>query len=190
MLSAALCLTSTSSSRPGKMLNSAVGLPARVQIPVPPSANSRLLYELLRSVRLGFLVVSPLRIACVFLHVEQGQSSKRVWYPRIIYLFISCLPSSCRVLPILLRQLASSKWSSLSAASPLASVALVLTTTDSGPSEYGQCCSSCMQCQGGALWSPSRMSRGILCSISTSSYLESSYWVLSMFDLPDADIWK
>jgi hypothetical protein len=87
MLSAALCLTSTSSSRPGKMLNSAVGLPARVQIPVPPSANSRLLYELLVRVRLGFLVVSPFRNACVFLHVERGQSSKRVWHtPRIIYL--------------------------------------------------------------------------------------------------------
>jgi hypothetical protein len=54
------------------------GLPARVQIPVPPSATSRLLYELLGRVRLGFLVVSPFRIACVFLHVERGRSSKRV----------------------------------------------------------------------------------------------------------------
>jgi hypothetical protein len=37
-------------------------------------------------VRLGFLVVSPFRIACVFLHVERGRSSKRVWRsPRIIY---------------------------------------------------------------------------------------------------------
>jgi hypothetical protein len=34
--------------------------------------------------RTGFLVVSPLRIACVFLHVERGRSSKRVWRsPRI-----------------------------------------------------------------------------------------------------------
>jgi hypothetical protein len=31
--------------RPGKTLNSAAGLPARVQTPVPPSATSRLLYE-------------------------------------------------------------------------------------------------------------------------------------------------
>jgi hypothetical protein len=76
-------------SRPGKTLNSAAGLPARVQIPVPPSATSRLLYELLGRVRLRFLVVSPFRIACVFLHVERGRSSKRVWRsPRIIYLFI------------------------------------------------------------------------------------------------------
>jgi hypothetical protein len=75
--------------RPGKTLNSAAGLPARVQIPVPPSATSRLLYELLVRVRLGFLMVSPFRIACVFLHVERGRSSKRVWRsPRIIYLFI------------------------------------------------------------------------------------------------------
>jgi hypothetical protein len=72
---------------PGKTLNSAAGLPARVQIPVPPSATSRLLYELLGRVLLGFLVVSPFRIACVLLHVEQGRSSKRVWRsPRIIYL--------------------------------------------------------------------------------------------------------
>jgi hypothetical protein len=36
--------------------------------------------------RLGFLVVSPFRIAGVFLHVERGRSSKRVWRsPRIIY---------------------------------------------------------------------------------------------------------
>jgi hypothetical protein len=77
------------STCPGKTLNSAAGLPARVQIPVPPSATSRLLYELLVRVRLGFLVVSPSRIACVFLHVERGRSSKRVWRsPRIIYLFL------------------------------------------------------------------------------------------------------
>jgi hypothetical protein len=63
---------------PGNALNSAAGLPAQVQIPVPPSATSRLLYELLGRVRLGFLVVSPFRIACVFLHVERGRSSKRV----------------------------------------------------------------------------------------------------------------
>jgi hypothetical protein len=63
--------------RLGKTLNSAAGLPARVQIPVPPSATSRLLYELLARVRLGFLVVSPSRIAYVFLHVERGRSCKR-----------------------------------------------------------------------------------------------------------------
>jgi hypothetical protein len=55
----------------GKTLKSAAGPPARVQIPVPPSATSRLLYELLGRVRLGFLVVSPFRSACVFLHVEE-----------------------------------------------------------------------------------------------------------------------
>jgi hypothetical protein len=65
--------------RPGETLNSATGLPARVQIPVPPSVTSRLFYELLGRVRLGFLVVSPIRIAFAFLHVEQGRSSKRVW---------------------------------------------------------------------------------------------------------------
>jgi hypothetical protein len=37
--------------RPGKPLNSAAGLPDRVQIPVLPSATSRLLYELLGGVR-------------------------------------------------------------------------------------------------------------------------------------------
>jgi hypothetical protein len=37
-------------------------------------------------IHLGFLVVSPFRIACVFLHVERGRSSKRVWRShRIIY---------------------------------------------------------------------------------------------------------
>jgi hypothetical protein len=70
-------------------VNSAGGLPARVQIPVPPSATSRLLYELLGRVRLGFLVVFFFRIACVFPHVERGRSSKQVWRsPRIIYLSI------------------------------------------------------------------------------------------------------
>jgi hypothetical protein len=71
----------------GWPLTQPCALCARVQIPVPPSATSRLLYELLGRVRLGFLVVSPFRIACVFLHVERGRSSKRVWRsPRIIYL--------------------------------------------------------------------------------------------------------
>jgi hypothetical protein len=47
---------------PGKTFNSAAGLPARVQIPVPTSATSRLLYELLGRVRLGCLVVSPFEL--------------------------------------------------------------------------------------------------------------------------------
>jgi hypothetical protein len=56
--------------------------------PVPSSATSLLLCELLGRVRLGFLVVSPFRIACVFLHVERGRSSKRVLrIPRIPYSF-------------------------------------------------------------------------------------------------------
>jgi hypothetical protein len=77
--------------RPGKTLNSAAGLPARVQIPVPPSATSRLIYELLCGVHLGFLVVFPFRIACVFLHVERGRSSKRVWRsPQIIFFYLHC----------------------------------------------------------------------------------------------------
>jgi hypothetical protein len=58
------------------LTTSAAGLPARVQIPVSPSATSRLLYELLGRVRMGFLVVSPFRLACAFLHVEQGRGSK------------------------------------------------------------------------------------------------------------------
>jgi hypothetical protein len=79
---------------PGKTLNSAAGLPARVHIPVLPSATSRLLHELLSRMRLGFLVVSPFQIAFVFLHVERGRSSKRVWpSPRIMYLFIIQKPA-------------------------------------------------------------------------------------------------
>jgi hypothetical protein len=101
MLSTCLCLNSIMnihSGRCSQFLEQTVVLGRRsthppscppVQIPVPPSATSRLLYELLDRVRLGFLVVSPFRIACVFLHVEPGQSSKRVWRsPRIIYLLI------------------------------------------------------------------------------------------------------
>jgi hypothetical protein len=54
--------------------------------------------------RTGFLVVSPLRIAYAFLHVERGRSSKRVWRSRrIIYFFVypyTCMPyaHSCRTL--------------------------------------------------------------------------------------------
>jgi hypothetical protein len=70
-----------------ELLNSTAGLPARVQIPVPPSAASRLLYELLGRVRLGFLVVSPFRIACKFLHWERGQSSTQEWRTHRITIF-------------------------------------------------------------------------------------------------------
>jgi hypothetical protein len=45
-----------------------VGLPAWVRIPVLPSATSRRFHELLGGVHLGFLVGSPFRIACEFLH--------------------------------------------------------------------------------------------------------------------------
>jgi hypothetical protein len=69
-------------------LKSAMRACARVQIPVclePPLFFS---HELLGGLRTGFLVVSSLRIACVFLHVERGRSSKREWRsPRIVYLF-------------------------------------------------------------------------------------------------------
>jgi hypothetical protein len=47
-----------------EMTNPAAGLPARVRIPVLPSATSHVLYELLARIRLGFLVVSSFRIAC------------------------------------------------------------------------------------------------------------------------------
>jgi hypothetical protein len=63
---------------------------ARVQIrpcPQPPLVFS---HELLGRLRTGFLVVSPLRLARVFLHCEQGQSYKQVWLGhRITYLFTS-----------------------------------------------------------------------------------------------------
>jgi hypothetical protein len=61
-------------------------MPARVQIPVPPSATSRLLYKLLGRVRLGFLVISPFRIACEFLHWDQ-QSEYGVVTDWFIYIF-------------------------------------------------------------------------------------------------------
>jgi hypothetical protein len=74
----------------GEDLKLSRGPARRVQIPVSPIATSRLLYELLGRERLGFLVVSPFRIACKFLHWERGQSSKRVWRShRIIYFMYS-----------------------------------------------------------------------------------------------------
>jgi hypothetical protein len=73
----------------GMALNSAMRVCARVQIPVCPEPHLVLAHELLGGLRTGFLVGSPLRIACVFLHVERGRSSKRVWRsPRIIYLSV------------------------------------------------------------------------------------------------------
>jgi hypothetical protein len=57
--------------------------------PGPAERHLSSLYELLGRVRLGFLVVFPFRIACVFLHVEPRRSSKRVWRrPRVTYYFI------------------------------------------------------------------------------------------------------
>jgi hypothetical protein len=70
-----------------------------LQISVPPSATSRLLYELLGGVRLGFLVLSPCRIACVFLHVERGRSYKRVWSSSRIMYFLR--PSQGQSNPLL-----------------------------------------------------------------------------------------
>jgi hypothetical protein len=59
---------------------------AWVQIPVCPEPPLVFSHELLSGLRTGFLVVFPLLIACVFLHVERGRSSKRVWRShRIIY---------------------------------------------------------------------------------------------------------
>jgi hypothetical protein len=55
-------------------LNSAMRVCARVQTPVCPEPPLDFSHELLGGLRTGFLVVSPLRIACVFVHVEQGHS--------------------------------------------------------------------------------------------------------------------
>jgi hypothetical protein len=67
----------------------------------PPGFKSRsrrappLVFQPLGRVSLGFLVVSTFRIACVFLHVERGRSSKRVWRsPRIIYYTACCVGCS------------------------------------------------------------------------------------------------
>jgi hypothetical protein len=66
-------------------LNSAMRVCARVQIPVCPQPP----HELLCKLRTGYLVVSPLRIACAFLHWERDRSSKQVWRSqRPIYLFL------------------------------------------------------------------------------------------------------
>jgi hypothetical protein len=68
-----------SSNGLGMALNSAMRVCARVQIPVCPEPPLVFSHELLGRLRTEFLVVSPLRIACVFLHVERGRCSKRVW---------------------------------------------------------------------------------------------------------------
>jgi hypothetical protein len=60
-------------------LNSAMHVCARVQIQVCPESPLVFSHDLLEGLRTGFLVASPLRIACVFLHVERGRGSKRVW---------------------------------------------------------------------------------------------------------------
>jgi hypothetical protein len=81
----------------GMALNSAMRVCARVQIQVCPEPPLVFSHELLSGLRTGFQVVFPLRIACVFLHVERGRSSKRVWRShRIIYLqgLAGCLHSS------------------------------------------------------------------------------------------------
>jgi hypothetical protein len=56
-----------------------------------PRDSSRLFYELLCGVRLGFLVVSPFRIACEFLHLLGAEAEAHPGYgmvPDDIYLFI------------------------------------------------------------------------------------------------------
>jgi hypothetical protein len=63
----------------GKTLNSNMRVCARVRIPVCPEPPLVFSHKLLGRLRTESLVVSPLRIACVFLHWERGRSSKRVW---------------------------------------------------------------------------------------------------------------
>jgi hypothetical protein len=58
-------------------------------IPVYPEPPLVFSHDLLGRSRSGLLVVSPLRIACVFLHCERGRSSQRVWRRHRINHFIS-----------------------------------------------------------------------------------------------------
>jgi hypothetical protein len=58
----------------GMALNSAMRVCARVQIPVCPEPPLVFWHELLGGLRTGFLVVSPLRIACVFLHMSEAEA--------------------------------------------------------------------------------------------------------------------
>jgi hypothetical protein len=64
-----MCASLFTASGPGVTRNRAAGLPAWDRILVLPSVTSHLLYELLGRVRLRFLMVSPFRIACEFLHL-------------------------------------------------------------------------------------------------------------------------
>jgi hypothetical protein len=63
----------------GMALNSAMRAMRPGSNPGLPRATSRLSARAPGWVAYWFLVVSPSRIACVFLHVERGRSSKRVW---------------------------------------------------------------------------------------------------------------
>jgi hypothetical protein len=51
-----------------------------VQIPIPLSASSRLLYELLSRVHLEFLAFPPDRIACKFLHLQGAEAEAHHGY--------------------------------------------------------------------------------------------------------------
>jgi hypothetical protein len=73
----------------GMTLNSAAGLLAWVQIPVPPSATSRLLYKLLGGVRLGFLAVSPFRIACKFIRLLGVDAKVPCGYSVITFIYVT-----------------------------------------------------------------------------------------------------
>jgi hypothetical protein len=71
----------------GMALNPAIRVCARVQIPVCPEPPLVFSHELLG----GFVVVSVLRFACVFLDVERGRSSKRVWRSHRKFHLLICL---------------------------------------------------------------------------------------------------
>jgi hypothetical protein len=62
----------------GMALNSAMRICARVQTLVCPEPPLVFSHELLGGLRNGFLVVSPSRIARVFLHVERSNHLKQV----------------------------------------------------------------------------------------------------------------
>jgi hypothetical protein len=86
----------------GMALNSAMRAMRRVQIPVPPSATSRLLYELLGRVRLGFLVVPPfeLHVYSSMWSEAEALSEYGVVPKQFIYLFYrlgTCPDKPCRM---------------------------------------------------------------------------------------------
>jgi hypothetical protein len=68
-------------------LNSATGLRARVQIPVPPSVTSPLLYELLGRVHLGCLVASPCELRVHFSTGSKAEAQSEYGVVQKIYLF-------------------------------------------------------------------------------------------------------